>query len=171
MPVGAPHDRRRGADGRGRSSHALKKGLHDAGHNTNVGDEGGFAPNLNSADEALALHRQGACEKAGYRPGEDVAFALDPRRHANSSRTANMTWKARARSLDAEGMVGYYADLAGRYPIVSIEDGCAEDDWDGWKLLTERAGRARCSWSATICSSPTRSACAAASRRAPPTPS
>ena len=75
--------------------HALRKGLHDAGHSTNVGDEGGFAPNLKSADEALGFITK-ACEKAGYRPGEDVAFALDPPA-ASSSRTASTCWPARAR--------------------------------------------------------------------------
>ncbi len=117
---------------------ALKKGLHDAGHNTNVGDEGGFAPNLKSADEALGFIAK-ACEKAGYRPGEDVTFALDP---ASSEffKDGRYVLAGEGKTLDAEGMVRYYEALVARYPIVSIEDGCAEDDWAGWKLLTATLG-------------------------------
>jgi enolase len=118
---------------------ALKKGLHDGGHNTNVGDEGGFAPNLNSADEALGFIAR-ACEKAGYRPGEDVTFALDcASTEFYADGKYNMTGEGK--SFDADGMVSYLEALTKRYPIVSIEDGCAEDDWDGWKLLTERLGK------------------------------
>ena len=118
--------------------HALKKGLHDAGHNTNVGDEGGFAPNLKSADEALGFIAK-ACEKAGYKPGDDVMFALDS---ASSEFFADGIYDmaGEGRKLDAGAMVDYLEGLVKRYPIVSIEDGCAEDDWDGWKLLTERLG-------------------------------
>ena len=118
--------------------HTLKKALHDAGHNTNVGDEGGFAPNLKSADEALGFIVK-AIEKAGYRPGEEVALALDP---ASTEFFENGRYelKGEGKSLTSEEMVEYYADLAARYPIISIEDGLAEDDWDGWKLLTERLG-------------------------------
>jgi enolase len=117
---------------------ALKKGLHDAGHNTNVGDEGGFAPNLKSADEALGFITK-ACEQAGYRPGEDVTFALDP---ASSEffKDGKYVLAGEGKTLDAGGMVRYYEELVGRYPIVSIEDGCAEDDWDGWKHLTSTLG-------------------------------
>src|SRR5271165_91788 len=117
----------------------LKKGLHDAGHNTNVGDEGGFAPNLKSAAAALAFIIK-AIEKAGYRPGEDVSIALDP---ASSEffKDGRYHLEGEGKVLDSEGMVRYYADLVGRYPIVSIEDGCAEDDWEGWKLLTDRLGK------------------------------
>jgi enolase len=118
---------------------ALKKGLRDGGHNTNVGDEGGFAPNLSSADEALGFIAR-ACEKAGYRPGEDVTFALDcASTEFYADGKYNMTGEGK--SFDAEGMVSYLETLTKRYPIVSIEDGCAEDDWDGWKLLTERLGK------------------------------
>jgi len=118
---------------------ALKKGLRDGGHNTNVGDEGGFAPNLSSADEALGFIAR-ACEKVGYRPGEDVTFALDcASTEFYADGTYNMTGEGK--SFDAEGMVSYLETLTKRYPIVSIEDGCAEDDWDGWKLLTERLGK------------------------------
>jgi enolase len=118
--------------------HALKKRLHDAGHNTNVGDEGGFAPNLKSADEALGFI-VASIEKAGYRPGEDISLALDP---AASEFFVDGRYelKGEGKSLDSAGMVDYLADLAARYPIISIEDGLAEDDWTGWKLMTERLG-------------------------------
>jgi len=117
----------------------LKKGLHDAGHNTNVGDEGGFAPNLKSADEALGFIAR-ACEKAGYRPGEDVTFALDPA-STEFFKAGKYHLEGEGKVLDSEGIVRYYADLVSRYPIVSIEDGCAEDDWQTWKLLTETLGK------------------------------
>src|SRR5246500_5482247 len=117
---------------------ALKKGVHDAGHNTNVGDEGGFAPNLKSADEALGFIAN-ACEQAGYRPGEDVTFALDP---ASSEffKDGKYVLAGEGKTLDADGIVRYYEALIGRYPIVSIEDGCAEDDWAGWQHLTATLG-------------------------------
>ena len=118
---------------------ALKKALHGAGLNTNVGDEGGFAPNLKSADEALAFVTR-ACEAAGYRPGEDVMFALDCAA-TEFFRDGRYHLDGEGRVLDSGGMVDYLADLAGRYPISSIEDGLAEDDWDGWRVLTERLGR------------------------------
>jgi enolase len=116
----------------------LKKELHDAGHNTNVGDEGGFAPNLKSAEEALSFIAK-AVQKAGYVMGEDVMFALDP---ASSEffRDGKYHLEGEGKVLDAEGIVRYYEDLCARFPIASIEDGCAEDDWDGWKLMTERMG-------------------------------
>jgi enolase len=119
--------------------HALRQGLHDAGHGTNVGDEGGFAPNLKSADEALGFISK-ACEKAGYRPGEDITFALDP---ASSEFFKDGVYDlaGEGKKLDSAGMVRYLEDLTSRYPIVSIEDGCAEDDWDGWKLLTDTIGK------------------------------
>ena len=116
----------------------LKKGLKDAGHNTNVGDEGGFAPGLKSADEALAFISR-AVEAAGYRPGDDVTFALDCA-STEFFRNGKYELEGEGRSLDAEGFVAYLADLAARYPIVSIEDGCSEDDWDGWRILTEQLG-------------------------------
>ena len=117
----------------------LRKGLHDAGHSTNVGDEGGFAPNLKSADEALGFIAK-ACEQAGYRPGEDVVFALDP---ASSEFFENGKYvlAGEGKSLDADGIVRYYEALTTRYPIVSIEDGCAEDDWAGWQHLTATLGK------------------------------
>ncbi len=117
---------------------ALKKGLHDAGHSTNVGDEGGFAPNLKSADEALGFIAK-ACEKAGYHPGDDVTFALDPAA-SEFYRDGRYELKGEGKSLDAGGMVDYLQDLVSRYPIVSIEDGCAEDDWNGWAHLTKTLG-------------------------------
>ena len=118
--------------------HALKQGLHDAGHNTNVGDEGGFAPNLKSAGEALEFIAR-AVEKAGYRVGEDIVFALDP---ASTEFFKDGTYhlEGEGKVLDSGGIVRYYADLVSRFPIMSIEDGCAEDDWQTWKLLTDTLG-------------------------------
>jgi enolase len=118
--------------------HTLRKELHDAGHATNVGDEGGFAPNLKSADEALAFIVR-SIEKAGYRPGEEVTLALDP---ASSEFYENGRYvlAGEGKTLDSDGLVRYYEDLTKRYPIVSIEDGCAEDDWEGWKHLTSVLG-------------------------------
>ena len=117
---------------------ALKKGLAAAGHNTNVGDEGGFAPGLKSADEALAFITR-AAERAGYRPGEDVGFALDCAA-TEFYESGKYDLAGEGLTLDAAGMVDYLANLASRYPILSIEDGCAEDDWEGWGLLTARLG-------------------------------
>ena len=117
---------------------ALKRALHDAGHNTNVGDEGGFAPNLSSADEALGFISK-ACETAGYRPGDDVTFALDCAA-TEFFRDGTYDMAGEGKRLDSAGMVAYLADLAARYPIMSIEDGCSEDDWDGWRHLTEVLG-------------------------------
>jgi len=118
--------------------HALKKALQDDGHNTNVGDEGGFAPGLSSTDEALGFVMK-AIESAGYKPGEDVTLALDC---ASSEFYKNGKYEleGEGKSLDAAGMCDYYADLVARFPIVSIEDGLDEDDWDGWKALTDTLG-------------------------------
>ena len=118
--------------------HALKRALHDAGHNTNVGDEGGFAPDIGSADEALAFIAK-ACEAAGHRVGEDVVFALDCA-STEFFEDGVYAMEGEGKRLDAGGMVDYLAGLCGKWPIVSIEDGCAEDDWEGWRLLTERLG-------------------------------
>jgi enolase len=118
---------------------ALKKKLHDAGYGTNVGDEGGFAPNLKSADEALGFITS-ACEAAGYRPGDDVTFALDCAA-TEFYREGHYDMEGEGKKLDSAGMVAYLADLVARFPIVSIEDGCSEDDWDGWKHLTEVLGK------------------------------
>ena len=118
--------------------HTLKKGLKDAGHNTNVGDEGGFAPNLASTEDALGFIMK-SIEKAGYRPGEDICLALDA--------ASTEFFKDGKYHLDGEGkvlgpdeMAAYLADFVGRYPIISIEDGMAEDDWAGWKALTDLVG-------------------------------
>ena len=118
--------------------HALRRKLHDAGHNTNVGDEGGFAPNLPSADAALGFVMQ-AVEAAGYHPGDDVVLALDPAA-SEFHRDGRYHLAGEGKVLDAAGMVAYYDDLVRRYPIVSIEDGMAEDDWDGWGLITDALG-------------------------------
>ena len=118
--------------------HSLRKKLQDAGHNTNVGDEGGFAPNLKSADEALAFITR-ACEQAGYRPGEDVTFALDCA-STEFFKDGFYELQGEGKRFDAAGMVSYLQDLCGRYPIISIEDGCSEDDWAGWKHLTDEMG-------------------------------
>ena len=118
--------------------HALKKQLKDAGHNTNVGDEGGFAPNLASAEEALSFITK-AGQAAGYLAGEDFHLALDVAATEFFKNGAyNMTGEGKI--LGGEGMVAYLADLCERFPIVSIEDGCAEDDFEGWKLLTDALG-------------------------------
>ncbi|MFN2612288.1 MAG: phosphopyruvate hydratase [Solirubrobacterales bacterium] len=118
--------------------HALKKTLHDRGLGTAVGDEGGFAPDLSSNEEALEVLVAGI-EAAGYAPGEDVVIALDP---ATSEiyRDGSYVLEHEGRALSAAEMTSYWQELAGRYPIVSIEDGMDEDDWDGWKLLTEKLG-------------------------------
>tara|TARA_R110002110_G_scaffold29413_1_gene105037 strand:- start:2178 stop:3452 length:1275 start_codon:yes stop_codon:yes gene_type:complete len=118
--------------------HTLKSELKAAGHNTNVGDEGGFAPNLASTEDALGFVMK-AIEKAGYKPGEDIYLALDA---AATEFFENGVYdlKGEGRKLDAGGMVDYWAALADNYPIISIEDGMAEDDWEGWKTLTDRLG-------------------------------
>ncbi|APH56988.1 Enolase [Granulibacter bethesdensis] len=118
---------------------ALKKELSAAGHNTNVGDEGGFAPGLKSAEEALSFITK-ACEKAGYRPGEDVTFALDCAA-TEFFKDGVYDLEGEGKKFDAAGMVRYLEDLAAKFPIISIEDGLAEDDWEGWKLLTDTLGR------------------------------
>jgi len=118
--------------------HALRRKLHDSGLNTNVGDEGGFAPNLASADAALGFVMQ-AIEAAGYKPGSDVVLALDPA-STEFYENGKYNLKGEGKVLDSAGMVVYYADLCARYPIVSIEDGMAEDDWEGWAHLTRELG-------------------------------
>jgi len=118
--------------------HALKKQLHDAGHNTNVGDEGGFAPNLSSTTEAIDFIMK-AIESAGYTPGDDVALALDAA-STEFYKDGKYVLAGEDKTLDAEGMAKYLEDLVNRYPILSIEDGMAEDDWEGWETLTELIG-------------------------------
>ncbi|MCP1201338.1 phosphopyruvate hydratase [Acetobacter oryzoeni] len=117
----------------------LKKALSAAGYNTNVGDEGGFAPALKSADEALGFITR-AVEAAGYRPGEDVTFALDCA-STEFFKDGKYNLKGEGKVFDSAGMVSYLSDLVSRYPIVSIEDGMAEDDWEGWALLTHELGK------------------------------
>lgn len=137
MPVGAPSFRealRMGAE----VFHTLKKALSDAGHGTNVGDEGGFAPNIGSAPEALDFVMQ-SIERAGYKPGEDIYLSLDCAA-SEFFQDGKYNLKGEKRILDSEEMAGYLAELAGKYPIISIEDGMDEDDWDGWKSLTDNIG-------------------------------
>ena len=117
---------------------ALKKGLKDAGHNTNVGDEGGFAPALGSTDEALTFVMR-AIEAAGYKPADDVMLALDAA-STEFFKDGKYNLAGESKILSPEEMVRYWEALIGRYPILSIEDGMSEDDWDGWKLLTETIG-------------------------------
>ncbi len=138
LPVGAPTFRealRMGTE----VFHALKKALKDAGHNTNVGDEGGFAPNLKSADEALSFVMR-AIEAAGYKPGEHVKLALDPA-STEFFKDGIYDLAGEGKKLDSGAMARFYEDLCKRYPIVSIEDGMAEDDWAGWKTLTDLIGK------------------------------
>ena len=118
--------------------HALKKELKDAGCNTNVGDEGGFAPELKTAEEALSFIVK-AIEKAGYKPGEDVRIAIDA---ASSEFYENGKYemKGEGKSFTSAEIVDYYANLCEKFPIFSIEDGVAEDDWEGWKILTDKLG-------------------------------
>jgi enolase len=118
--------------------HALKKTLHDAGLGTAGGDEGGFAPDLGSNEEALQMLVRGI-EAAGYAPGEDVFIALDPATSEIFEEGAYVL-EHEGRSLAADELAAYWADLCARYPIVSIEDGMDEEDWDGWKTLTDAVG-------------------------------
>jgi len=118
--------------------HALKKSLHSQGHSTAGGDEGGFAPNLESNEAALQAVLAGV-EAAGYKPGEDVFIALDPATSEIFS-DGSYALEHEGRTLSPAEMADYWTDACSRYPIVSIEDGMDEEDWDGWKLLTERLG-------------------------------
>jgi len=118
--------------------HALKGLLKDAGQSTNVGDEGGFAPALASADAALAFIVK-AIEKAGYKPGEDIALGLDAA-STEFFKKGKYEMVGEGKSFDAAGMIKFYEDLCARYPIVTIEDGMAEDDWAGWAAQTEALG-------------------------------
>lgn len=137
MPVGAENFRdavRMGAE----VFHVLKKELAAQGHNTNVGDEGGFAPGLKSAPEALDFIMR-SVEKAGYKPGDDICLALDCA-STEFFKNGKYEMEGEGRTLEPEAMADYLAELAGKYPIISIEDGMAEDDWDGWKYLTDKIG-------------------------------
>jgi enolase len=118
--------------------HTLKKKLHDAGHNTNVGDEGGFAPNLKSTTEALDFIMQ-SIEAAGYKVGKDIHLALDAA-STEFYKGGKYVLAGEGKTLDSAGMVDYYANLVRQYPIISIEDGMSEDDFHGWKLLTDKLG-------------------------------
>ena len=119
--------------------HTLKKALKDAGHNTGIGDEGGFAPNLKSADDALGFIMK-SIEKAGYKPGDDVMLALDCA-STEFYKGGKYELSGEGKSLDSAGMARYLEDLVSRFPIISIEDGMAEDDWAGWKALTDAIGK------------------------------
>ena len=118
--------------------HTLKKGLAAAGHNTNVGDEGGFAPNLKSTDDALGFIMK-SIEAAGYQPGEDVVLALDAAA-TEFYKKGKYELEGEGKSLSSDQMAAYWADLVKRFPIVSIEDGMSEDDWEGWIALTKAIG-------------------------------
>jgi enolase len=137
MPVGAAsfaEALRMGAE----VFHTLRKNLADAGHNTNVGDEGGFAPDLKSPDDALGFLAK-AVEGAGYKLGDEIVFALDAAAsefHADGV----YTLAGAGQTLDAEGMIRRYEGLCTRYPVRSLEDGLAEDDWEGWLTLTQELG-------------------------------
>ncbi|MBX3524491.1 MAG: phosphopyruvate hydratase, partial [Xanthobacteraceae bacterium] len=138
MPVGADSFRealRMGSE----IFHTLKKGLKDAGHNTNVGDEGGFAPNLKDADAALGFVMK-SIEAAGYKPGSDVLLALDCA-STEFFKNGKYEYEGEGKSRDPEAQASYLADLCKRYPIISVEDGMAEDDWAGWKILTDKIGK------------------------------
>ena len=118
--------------------HTLKAELSAAGHNTNVGDEGGFAPNLAGSTAALDFIMQ-SIEKAGYKPAEDVMLALDAA-STEFYKDGKYVLTGEGKTLDAQGMVDYWTNLVSNYPILSIEDGMAEDDWEGWKLMTDAIG-------------------------------
>nr|MBA3448334.1 phosphopyruvate hydratase [Pseudaminobacter sp.] len=137
MPVGAPTLReavRWGSE----IFHTLKKRLKDAGHNTNVGDEGGFAPNLMGAEAALDFIL-GSIEQAGFKPGEEVGIALDCAA-TEFFKNGQYAYEGEGQTRSSQAQAEYLARLAGDYPILSIEDGMAEDDWDGWKILTDLCG-------------------------------
>jgi enolase len=138
MPVGAPtfaEGLRWGVE----VFQTLKKALHDQGHNTNVGDEGGFAPNLKSAEEALGFVMK-AIEGAGYKPGSDIVLALDPA-STEFFKNGAYVYEGEGKTRSKEEQAKYLADLVSRYPIYSIEDGMAEDDFEGWKLVTDLIGQ------------------------------
>src|SRR5262245_66142037 len=138
MPVGAPtfaEGLRIGVE----VFQTLKKALHDQGHNTNVGDEGGFAPNLKSAEETLSFVMK-AIETAGYKPGTDIVLALDPA-STEFFKNGTYVYEGEGKTRSTEEQAKYLADLVSRYPIASIEDGMAEDDFEGWKLVTDLIGK------------------------------
>ncbi len=140
MPVGAPSFAE-GLRWCAEIYHTLKKVLHDAGLGGGVGDEGGFAPNLKTNEEPLKYIAE-ACEKAGYKPGVDIMFAMDPAstEYYDAERGVYVL-AGEGVEYTSEEMVDYWEKLVDKYPIISIEDGMAEEDWDGWKLLTDRIGK------------------------------
>ena len=141
MPVGAPTFKE-GLRYVAEVFHNLKNILHDRGLSTTVGDEGGFAPTLKDNEEPLQVIMQ-AIEKAGYKPGDDIMIAMDPASSEfyNKDKKKYVFHKSDNRELTPAEMVDFYANLCNKYPIISIEDGVAEDDWDGWKILTEKLGK------------------------------
>lgn len=138
MPVGAPSFRE-GLRWGTETYQALKAVLKEKGYGTNVGDEGGFAPSLGYNAEAIEVILQ-AIEKAGYRPGEDIWIALDPAASEIFEDGVTYNLKKEGRRLSGSEMVAFYEDWLEKYPIISIEDGLAEDDWQSWTLMTERVG-------------------------------
>jgi enolase len=174
MPVGAPtfaEGLRWGAD----VFHTLKGILHQKGLSTSVGDEGGFAPNLSGEVEAVETLLE-AISKAGFVPGKDFMLAMDAastemfdEAKKAGKEGSYLFWKS-GELKTRDQMIRYWADLAAKYPIISLEDGLAEEDWDGWKELRRELGD-RCSSWATICSSPIPSASRGALRRTASTPS
>jgi enolase len=140
MPVGADN-LRNGVRMIAEVFHNLKKILHDSGYSTAVGDEGGFAPNLKSNEEAVQAILQ-AIEKAGYAPGEDIMIALDPAASEfyDAKKKKYIFKKSDGRELSSAEMADYWADWTSKYPIISLEDGLDENDWDGWKILTDKIG-------------------------------
>jgi len=145
MPIGA-HSIKEALVYLAESFHTLKSILKSKGYSTSVGDEGGFAPNLKSNEEPLELLVM-AIEKAGYKPGVDIAIALDPAASElwseaeKDGKKGYKFWKSSKEIVSSEKMVDFYEDLVSKYPIVSLEDGLGENDWDGWRLLTERLGK------------------------------
>jgi enolase len=139
MPVGAPNFKealRMGAE----IFHHLKSVLKKKGYNTAVGDEGGFAPDLKSNEEALEVILEGI-EKAGYKPGDNVLLALDPAASEFYDEKEKVYYlKAESKKLNSDEMIGFYEELVNKYPIISIEDGLAQDDWDGWVRMNQRLG-------------------------------
>lgn len=138
MPVGAPNFKE-GIRMSAEVFHSLKSVLKGKGYNTSVGDEGGFAPNLKSNEEALSLIMT-AIEKANYKAGKDIMIALDSAASSFYEKGKYILAAEAKPQKSAEDMVKFYADLVAKYPIISIEDGLAEDDWAGWKLLTNELG-------------------------------
>ncbi|MDR2835469.1 MAG: phosphopyruvate hydratase [Bacteroidales bacterium] len=140
MPIGAPcfsEAMRMGTE----VFHNLKDVLKKAGYSTNVGDEGGFAPNLNSNEEGIEFILK-AIEKAGYKPGEDICIALDAAASEFYDNDKKMyVFESNGKKMSSQDMVNYWVEWTSKYPVISIEDGLAEDDWDGWKLLTQKIGQ------------------------------